>query len=48
MGSNWENYAESSGNYEERINVFDEIERQALMMADTMMQGMRKQFSQYL
>ena len=36
------------GNYEESINVFDEIERQALMMADTMMQGMRKQFSQYL
>ncbi len=33
-------------NYEDSINIFDQIEQEALMMADMMTQGLMKQFSQ--
>ena len=32
--------------YEDSIRIFDEIEQQALLMADTMAQGIVKLFSQ--
>lgn len=36
-----------TGKYEESIATFDEIEKQALMMADVMQQGIVKQFLRY-
>lgn len=35
-----------TGNYEEGIKVYDEIEKQALKMADVMVKGIVKQFSE--
>lgn len=37
-----------SRNYAESINIFDTIEKQALMMADMMREGMKSQFPKYL
>ncbi len=36
-----------TGKYAESIDTFDEIEKQALMMADVMQQGIEKQFLRY-